>query len=74
MTALMRDFVTFEDVEVVRKSGPALLCRVEDKEVWIPYVNIVMTDEATIRRPGDCGRLVIPRWLALNLGLAGVAA
>ena len=74
MTARMRDFVTFEDVEVVRKSGPALLCRVEDKEVWIPYVHIVMTDEATIRRPGDCGRLVIPRWLALNLGLAGVAA
>jgi hypothetical protein len=70
----MRDFVTFEGVEAVRKSGPALLCRVDDKEVWIPHVNIAMTDEATIRRPGDCGRLVIPRWHALNLGLVGVAA
>src|SRR5438105_11154091 len=65
----MREFVTLEDVEVIRKSGPALLCRVDDKEVWVPYVNIATTDEATIRRPGDCGRLVIPRWLALSLGL-----
>jgi len=70
----MRDFVSFEDVEVTRRGDRALLCRVDDKEVWIPSVNIAMTDEATIRRPGDCGRLVIPRWLALNLGLVSVAA
>ena len=70
----MRDFVTFEEVEVVKRGDRALLCHVEGKDVWIPYVNIALTDEATIRRAGDCGRLVIPRWLALNLGLVDVAA
>ena len=70
----MRDFVRFEDVEVLRRTGPALLCRVERKEVWVPSVSMAMTDEATIRRPGDCGCLIIPRWLALNLGLVDAAA
>jgi len=70
----MRDLVTFADVEVIRSAGPALLCRVGGKEVWIPCVNVVPTDEATVRMPGDCGRLVIPRWLALNLGLVDTAA
>jgi len=70
----MREFVTFEEVEVIKRGDRALLCRVHGKDVWIPYVNIAMTDEPAIRRAGDCGRLVIPRWLALNLGLVGVAA
>jgi len=70
----MRDFVAFEEVEVIKRGGRALLCRVEGKDVWIPYVNIAMTDEAAIRRAGDCGRLVIPKWLALILGLVHVAA
>jgi len=70
----MRDFVTFEEVEVIKRGDRALLCRVSGKDVWIPYVNIAMTDEAAIRRVGDCGRLVIPRWLALHLDLVDAAA
>lgn len=70
----MRDFVTLADVDVIRSAGAALLCNVGGKEVWIPCVNVARTDEATVRRPGDCGRLVIPRWLALTLGLVDAAA
>ncbi len=64
----MREFVAFEDVEVVKRSDRALLCRVERKEVWVPQSHIALTDDAMIRRAGDCGRLVIPRRLAVDLG------
>jgi hypothetical protein len=70
----MRNFIAFEDVEVVKRSDRALLCRVDSKEVWVPHINIAATDEATIRRPGDCGRLIIPRQLAVELGLLETAA
>ncbi len=70
----MREFVAFEDVEVVKRSDRALLCRVERKEVWVPQSHIALTDDAMIRRAGDCGRLVIPRQLAVDLGLVDVVA
>src|SRR5439155_25354757 len=70
----MREFVAFEDVEVVKRSDRALLCRVERKEVWVPQSHIALTDDAPIRRAGDCGLLVIPRRLAVDLGLVDVVA
>ena len=69
----MSDFVTFRDVEAINSYGFTLLCRVDGKKVWVPYANM-MRAEGTVRGPGDCGRLTIPLWLALNLGLLQRAA
>jgi len=30
--------------------------------------------ECTVRRPGDCGLLIVPHWLAVNLELLDRAA
>ena len=43
------------------------------KEVWVPYANMARR-ECTVRRPGDCGLLIVPHWLAVNLELLDRAA
>jgi hypothetical protein len=70
---IMRDFMTFEDVEALDSNGLGLLCRVNGKQVWVPYANMA-TRERTVRRPGDRGLLVVPHWLAVNLELLDQAA
>ena len=70
---LMRDFMTFEDVEAISSNGLGLLCRVNGKEVWVPYATMV-TRARTVRRPGDRGLLIVPHWLAVNLQLLDRAA
>jgi hypothetical protein len=67
------DFVIFQDVEAIGSNGLGLLCRVNGKEVWVPYANMARR-ECTVRRPGDCGLLVVPHWLAVNLELLDRAA
>jgi len=69
----MKDFVTFRYVEAIGSNGVGLLCRVNGKEVSVPYANMA-TRECTVRRPGDWGLLVIPDWLAVNLELIERAA
>jgi len=69
----MSDFVTFADVEAMSSYGLTLLCRVDGKKVWVPYADM-MRGEATVRGPGEWGRLTIPLWLALKLGLVQRAA
>src|SRR2546428_11474811 len=68
-----QDFVTFQDVEAIDSNGLALLCRVNGKEVWVPYANMARR-ECTVRRPGDCGLLIVPHWLAVKLELLDRAA
>ena len=68
-----QDFVIFQDVEAIGSNGLGLLCRVNGKEVWVPYANMARR-ECTVRRPGDCGLLVVPHWLAVNLELLDRAA
>jgi hypothetical protein len=58
--------VTFDDVEVT-SDGVILSCRVRKKVVRVPQQQ--MLPGTTIARTGDRGRLVLSRWLALNLGL-----
>jgi hypothetical protein len=53
--------------------GLGLLCRVNGKEVGVPCANMAR-HECTVRRPGDCGLLVVPHWLAVNLELLDRAA
>ena len=60
------DRVTFDDVEVTR-DGVVLSCRVGKKVIWVPPLQ--MLPGTTIARRGDRGRLVLARWLAINLDL-----
>lgn len=59
--------VEFDGVEVVRNTGLVLMCRVGEKVVGVPPLRTMAG--TTISAKGDRGRLVIPREVALNLGL-----
>ena len=60
--------VAFDDVEVTNDgAGIILSCRVGKKVIWVPPRR--MLPGTTIARTGDRGRLVLPREVALNLGL-----
>ena len=62
------DVVEFEDVEVVGDTGLTLVCVVNGRRVMIPPLQL--DRRSLVRRVGDRGLLVIPRWLAIDLGLA----
>ena len=58
--------VTIENARAV-SDGLALVCEVDGRRVGIPGAFIQPDSE--VRKPGDYGKLRIPRWLATNLGL-----
>jgi hypothetical protein len=59
--------VEFRDVEVLEETVDGLLCRIGQKEVVIP--SPLLQPGTAVRRPGDRGTLVIPRWLGIGTGL-----
>ena len=59
--------VTFEDVVVIRRTDVVVICRVGMKVVAVPPLR--MLPGTTISGTGALGRLVLPREVALNLGL-----
>ncbi len=59
------DPVAFQDVEVVDDSGGVLACRHRGRPLWVGVHQLAAG--TTVRRKGDRGRLVIPRWLADTL-------
>jgi hypothetical protein len=54
------DLVQFQDVRVIKSTGPALLCRIGDRSVWLPRRHI----SGKLWRIGDRGKLFVRRWLA----------
>ena len=60
--------VELDNVGVVRQTDAILVCRVGGRIVGVPPRR--MLPGTTISRMGDCGRLVLSREMALNLGLA----
>jgi hypothetical protein len=54
------DLVAFQDVRVVRSTAPALLCRIGDRNVWLPRGHI----SGKLWNTGDRGKLFIRRWVA----------
>lgn len=59
--------VEFRDVEVLDDAVAALLCRIAAKRVTVP--SLLLQPGTAVRRSGDRGTLVIPRWLGIGLGL-----
>ena len=59
--------VTLSGVQVVRESGVALLCRIEEHVRWIPREQL--REGTTIHHVGDTGVLVVPRAFAVEWGL-----
>ena len=59
------ELVPFQDVRVIRSTGPALLCRVGEKSVWLPRWHI----SGKLWCTGDRGRLFIRRWVARDRNL-----
>jgi len=60
--------VVIDDVEVIGDTGWTLICVIGGRRVIVPRLPI--DPRSTARRVGDRGTLVMPRWLAENLGLA----
>ena len=63
----MEDPVVFRDVEVIRRTDLILMCRLGDRTVPVPPLRIL--EGTTVRTEGDRGTLVLPRDLAVDLGL-----
>jgi hypothetical protein len=59
-----RDKVEIEDVEVLRDTGKALLCRINEREIWIPQSQI--DDDSEVYQEGDSGTLIVSEWIALE--------
>ena len=62
-----REKVWLSGVEALRSTTAAVLCLIEDEEVWIPQSQI--DDESEVWEEGDQGTLVISQWLADKKGL-----
>jgi hypothetical protein len=59
--------VEFRDVEVLDEVVAGLLCRIAAQQVTVP--SLLLQPRTAVRRAGDRGMLVIPRWLGIGLGL-----
>jgi hypothetical protein len=62
------DLVTFEDTEAVEGDAHGLRVRVHGRAVWVPHEHMAIAD-GVIATAGDRGRLIVPRWVAIGLGL-----
>ena len=61
------DLVLFLDVRVIRSTAAALLCRVGERNVWLPRGHI----SGKLWSTGDRGKLFIRRWVAHDRHLIG---
>ena len=59
--------VTFEGVEATAQTDLALLCIINDEEVWVPHSQI--DDDSEVFEKGTNGDLVVTRWWAEKRGL-----
>jgi hypothetical protein len=61
------DLVPFKDVRIIRSTASALLCRIADRNVWLPRGHV----SGKLWCTGDRGRLFIRRWVAHDRQLFG---
>lgn len=63
----VNDAVRVPDVEVIRETEVALLCRIAGVIRFIPQAEV---RPGSVTRPGDRGSLILSRRCAVELGLA----
>ena len=61
--------VSFQNVRVIRETGAALLCVIEEEEIWIPKSQIHDDSEVFDSDENSDGRLVVSEWIAVQKGL-----
>lgn len=59
--------VEIEDVLCIAQSKNAILCVIDNKEVWIPQSQV--DDDSEVWKKGDSGALVVSEWIAMEKGL-----
>jgi hypothetical protein len=59
--------VTLGGVTVLRATDTSMLCRIDNREHWIPRDKV--REGTTIAHAGDSGTLVVPRTFAIEWGL-----
>jgi hypothetical protein len=64
----MDRIIAIKDVEVVAESEGGLVCRIEGRQVEIPTLLVQPGSQVWTR--GDRGTLLVPLWLASELGVA----
>jgi hypothetical protein len=61
--------VSIDNAEVVRVDTLGILCRVAGTYIFVAFP--LVREGTTVKREGDVGRLVVPRWFAEDHGFAG---
>lgn len=67
-TGTMDRVVAIRNVEVVAETESGLVCRIEGREVNVPTLLVQPGSQVWTR--GDRGTLLVPLWLASELGVA----
>ena len=57
----------FENVEALRDTKKALLCKIDGQELWVPKSQI--HDDSEVWEVGHEGKLVVTEWWAMQKGL-----
>ena len=61
------DLMLFNGVRIVAERSRVLLCVIHERAVWVHRSQL--REGTDVRARGDRGRLVIPKWLAVDLDL-----
>jgi hypothetical protein len=59
--------VSIDNVRCIKETHAALLCVIDDEEVWIPKSQI--SDDSEVYDEGSSGTLIISEWIANEKGL-----
>ena len=59
--------VEIDDVTVEAETGLALLCIIDDKQIWIP--KSVVHEDSEVSGEGDTGTIIVMRWFVEKQGL-----
>lgn len=63
----VKDKVEFEGVRGIKATSQALLCAIDNKEIWVPQSQI--DDDSEVYDEGHEGTLIVSEWWATKEGL-----